>query len=359
MLTLNRVDAMFARTASILALVATATHALQHTPPSRAPPSRAPPSRAPLARHATEILLVDHVNLNHEKGRHDLLHAFYFDFLGFAVDPRKAANVETGKKTLWANAGIHQLHLPEGEPRAQALDGRITVSYASLDHFTEARVERARDIMGGTKFDVRPSPDGYDVRDPWGTPFVVRAGDGFADDRGAQPGAPSVPAGFSDITLNVSPDADLAGVRRFYRDVMGVDEADANLYEDSLLILNVGPTTLTFVKKPFGKARHAELGVDEDGRPTNAGIHVSMYVADLGACYDRAAALGLGFVNYRFKRRALDRAEALDQCMFRVLDVVDPENPSAGPIVQVEHEIRSCVKPDGSKYKSCPLSEVP
>ena len=129
--------------ASILALVATATHALQHTPPSRAPPSRAPPSRAPLARHATEILLVDHVNLNHEKGRHDLLHAFYFDFLGFAVDPRKAANVETGKKTLWANAGIHQLHLPEGEPRAQALDGRITVSYASLDHFTEARVERA------------------------------------------------------------------------------------------------------------------------------------------------------------------------------------------------------------------------
>ena len=50
--------------------------------------------------------------------------------------------------------------------------------------------------------------------------------------------------------------------------------------------------------------------------------------------------------------------EALDQCMFRVLDVVDPDAPENGPIVQIEHEIRSCVKPCGSKYKSCPLREV-
>ena len=83
-----------------------------------------------------------------------------------------------------------------------------------------------------------------------------------------------------------------------------------------------------------------------------------MYVDDLGAVYDRADALGLAFVNYRFKRRAHTKAEALDQCMFRVIDVVDPDAPENGPIVQVEHEIRSCVKTDGSKYKSCPLREV-
>ena len=42
----------------------------------------------------------------------------------------------------------------------------------------------------------------------------------------------------------------------------------------------------------------------------------------------------------------------------RVLDVIDPEHPENGAIVQIEHEIRSCVTPDGSKYKSCPLREV-
>ena len=71
-----------------------------------------------------------------------------------------------------------------------------------------------------------------------------------------------------------------------------------------------------------------------------------------------ADALALAYVNYRFKRRAHNKEEALDQCMFRVIDVVDPDAPENGPIVQIEHEIRSCVKTDGSKYKSCPLREV-
>ena len=75
----------------------------------------APPSqRRNTAQRAIKI--VDHVNMNHEKGRHDLLKAFYFDLLGFAVDPRKMENLDKGKKTLWANAGIAQLHLPEGKP---------------------------------------------------------------------------------------------------------------------------------------------------------------------------------------------------------------------------------------------------
>jgi hypothetical protein len=54
-------------------------------------------------------LLQDHVNINHEKGRHDLLKAFYFDVLGCAVDPRKIENLDKGKKTLWANTGIQQV----------------------------------------------------------------------------------------------------------------------------------------------------------------------------------------------------------------------------------------------------------
>ncbi len=57
--------------------------------------------------------MLDHLNINHESGRHDLLKKFYFDILGCSVDPRKEENLAKGKKTLWANAGINQFHLPE------------------------------------------------------------------------------------------------------------------------------------------------------------------------------------------------------------------------------------------------------
>ena len=84
------------------------------------------------ARAATgNVLLVDHLNINHERGRHDLLAAFYFDVLGCAADPRKSDNLASGRKTLWANAGISQFHLPEADA-AQVFDGVITLAYAEL-----------------------------------------------------------------------------------------------------------------------------------------------------------------------------------------------------------------------------------
>jgi hypothetical protein len=82
-----------------------------------------------------------------------------------------------------------------------------------------------------------------------------------------------------------------------------------------------------------------------------------MYVADLAATYQRAADLGVTYVNPRFSRRAYSLPEALNDCMFRCLDIVDPENIEQGPILQLEHEIRSVVKVDGTKYKSCPFDE--
>ena len=77
------------------------------------------------------VLVLDHVNMNHEKGRHDLVKAFYFDVLGLTADPRKAENLELGRKGVWANAGITQFHLPEADA-AQVLDGSITLVYSDL-----------------------------------------------------------------------------------------------------------------------------------------------------------------------------------------------------------------------------------
>ena len=226
----------------------------------------APPSqRRGTAQRAIKI--VDHVNMNHEKGRHDLLKAFYFDLLGFAVDPRKIENLDKGKKTLWANAGIAQLHLPEGKPEAQPLDGRLTLAYADLDRFDEARLRAAHEALDGTEFQMRASADGFDVSCPWGTPMTIKVDGGAADPRGVQDGAASAPLHMTDIALHVSRGADLDGVKRFYTRVMGVPEADCTLVADQLLQLKIGPAqTLSFVAKPFGKATHAELGEDEEGR---------------------------------------------------------------------------------------------
>ena len=239
----------------------------------------APPSqRRGTAQRAIKI--VDHVNMNHEKGRHDLLKAFYFDLLGFAVDPRKMENLHKGKKTLWANAGIAQLHLPEGKPAAQPLDGRLTLAYADLDRFDDARLSAAHDALDGTKFQMRASADGFDVSCPWGTPMTIKVDGEAADPRGVQDGAASAPLHMTDIALHVSRGADLAGVQRFYTSVMGVPEGDCTLVADQLLQLQIGPAqTLSFVAKPFGKANHAELGEDDEGQSRCGNQPVNHFVA--------------------------------------------------------------------------------
>lgn len=35
------------------------------------------------------ILLLDHLNINHQRGRHDILKSFYIDVLGLQLDPSK------------------------------------------------------------------------------------------------------------------------------------------------------------------------------------------------------------------------------------------------------------------------------
>ena len=112
------------------------------------------------------IVILDHLNINHEKGRHELLRAFYFDFLGCAVAPRKEENLARGAKTLWANVGFSQFHLPEGRPGAQVFDGIITLVYRTLKGWLE-RYEKDKNIrstLEGTQFRVEEREDEDDNR---------------------------------------------------------------------------------------------------------------------------------------------------------------------------------------------------
>jgi hypothetical protein len=104
----------------LLVCLVTVSHALSSSPSRTATRPALPYGN---------ILILDHLNINHEMGRHDWLKDFYFDSLSCAVDPRKEENLLKGTKTLWTNIGAHQFHLPEGKPVAQVLDGVVTLEF--------------------------------------------------------------------------------------------------------------------------------------------------------------------------------------------------------------------------------------
>jgi catechol 2,3-dioxygenase-like lactoylglutathione lyase family enzyme len=179
-----------------------------------------------------------------------------------------------------------------------------------------------------------------------------------------------------DLTIYAPRDSNLAGIGRFYRDILGAhvlmsdnDNTKDNNKDHHQCIVTVGPKqTLTFVPHPDSQqtVRHDDLRDEQFESPagfpahlSNYGPHVSMYVADLASTLERADKLGVTYVNPRFKRRAFTLGEARAQCMFRCLDIVDPAHSEQGVILKLEHEVRSVVQTNGSLYKSCPLMRYP
>jgi hypothetical protein len=326
------------------------------------------PSRSSTSSHQFgNVLILDHLNINHEKGRHDWVNAFYFKFLRCIPDPRKAENLAKGRKTLWANVGAHQFHLPEGTPDAQLLEGVVTLVFSDMAKI-QARLDDAKKNLEGSKFDVKANDnEAMLVVDPWGNQFrLVLGTEDELDDRGVQDGGPSEGLGIRDLTIYTPPNANMQGIARFYEQLM--DCPILNTSPESCCV-SVGPKqTLTFEWHPEANAvvQHEDLRNDQveppEGFPSflsNYGPHVSMYVSDFESTYKRMDALMLAYVNPRFSRRAYNLDQALDDCMFRCLVIVDPENIEQGPILKLEHEIRSCIKPNGSKYKSCPFDKIP
>lgn len=72
----------------------------------------------------SSLVLLEHINLNVPS--HEYILPFYYHILGCGMDPRKAENLQPGskKKTLWANCGASQVHLPYGDI-AQRIPGEI------------------------------------------------------------------------------------------------------------------------------------------------------------------------------------------------------------------------------------------
>lgn len=328
------------------------------------------------------VLLMDHLNINHEKGKHDALKAFYFDFLGCSVDPRKYANYLEGKNTLWANAGLHQFHLPEGNPHAQVFNGMITLIHEDLDGL----MEKYNEYLDGderykplkeTEFLVGIVGDDDDddmmlVTDPWGTEFCILPSDDPAEDRAAHIGSqpvvdvngPSRALAMEDITVYVSHDVNLDGIGRFYEHILGAWTIDELSSEASICIAMGERQTLTFQYHPDGPEteifhhdfghdqimKEIEADTDATSYQANFGPHISLYVTNIAEAYSRAEKLGVLYVNTRFKRLAYTQDDAIDQCMFRLFNIIDPLDDKREIILRLEHEVRSVTTREGKKY---------
>ena len=220
---------------------------------------------------AQAVLLLDHLNLNHQQGRHDLLKAFYFDTLNCAQDPRKLPNLDAGRGSVWANAGLHQFHLGEAE-KAQTFHGVISLAYETLDRVRD-RLAAPPAALKGTRFCWEERHGGIHLTDPWGSHF--RLHEGARDPRGAQPGDASEPCALTDLLVHVPADANLDGLSRFYRTVLG---CAVHREDDGRVVVSTGAAqTLSFAAVPPGAdCTHDEVRLDDEGRSMNDGVHISL-----------------------------------------------------------------------------------
>lgn len=278
--------------------------------------------------------------------------------------------------------------MPEGKPDAQVLDGEIRLNFNKehvqnlIQRYHENGGIKDSSCLKDSHFDlvvVEEEQGGNEsliirVTDPWGSKFTIAASDKGKDVRGVQGGEASLGNCMDDLTIFTPSNANIAGIARFYEQVLDAPILHFNEEQEGgkCVVVSMGPyQTLTFktrneARKNDGVNMHVDLRDEPDNNPidqkyyqSNYGPHISIYVRDIRGSYQRAEKVGVTYVNPRFSRKAYNEEEVVKDCMFRCLDIVDPENLEAGVIIRLEHEVRSVLKADGSMYKSCPFEEAP
>jgi hypothetical protein len=305
------------------------------------------------------LTLLEHINLNVPNQVSVL--PFYWGVLGCGMDPRKAANLlpASAKKTLWANCGASQFHLPYGET-AQRIPGHVGLRYKDLEGL-KLRLAAVEEIVctyqiiqpvggeGGAREAVR-------VTDRYGNVFVCREGPDRVDptafrqpiigrhetetwgDVATTYGCVETECRGIDYVEFQCPTGTAAQIALFYESVL---DATTSVVQD-------GDTAVAVVA--FGK-------VDENGKadqsllfretdetiPPYDGHHVAMYVgeskADFAQAFKNADMAGVVWVNPRFSDKAHTLQGAQKWKQFRFKDIVDME--TGQKIFELEHEMRS------------------
>jgi catechol 2,3-dioxygenase-like lactoylglutathione lyase family enzyme len=331
------------------------------------------PTSMPVDR--STLTLLEHVNLNVPSQEYVV--PFYFDLLGCGMDPRKAENLapDAPKKTLWANCGASQFHLPHGAT-PQRIPGHIGLRYDSLDGLRSRLVEQTalrdankknqdedtkdpivRDVAMGVDF--RTGHEYIKLVDHYDNVFYCRAGGSVVDFRWQQP---FIRASETNAWDNVATrfgmdETDCRGLDYIeFKCPRGTAEKIA-LFYDSVLDATTSvitddeghnPTQVAIIAfghiQANGKADQSLIFRETDETlPPYDGHHVAMYIGENAADFDQAfknaKLANVVWVNPRFSDKADTLEGARHWKQFRFKNIVDMETGET--IFELEHEMRS------------------
>ena len=229
-----------------------------------------------------QLLLLDHLNINHKSCDHSSIISFYRDTLGMVLDDRKPnPGLPPGRGTLWANGGATQFHLSEGKPDPQVLDGVVHLAYSSPAALKSLSTRAA---LANVSVHSLAGPGTLTLNCPYGNTVTASVGEG--DSRGGQPhtGPGTECKGITGLTLFVRDAEDLPGISRFYNAVFSLETRVAE-----------GGKSLTIPFGPSQSVRFEEGPLLNQEYKDGEGPHVSMYVSDLEKVWtDAVEAFGEG-----------------------------------------------------------------
>lgn len=314
------------------------------------------PSRRIVDR--STLTLLEHVNINVPS--HEYILPFYFILLGCGLDPRKARNLDQNakKKTLWANCGASQFHLPYGET-AQCIPGMIGLKFDSLAGLEERLLATAGEAgVKESRVETDDAGNKSSIRlvDYYGNVFLCRAGGNPVSDPSlVQPIiSPVETEAWGSIASTYGRETtDCKGIDFVeFKCPLGVADRIALFYESVL------DATTSVVEDKGSKVAMIAFGnIDESGKadqylifretqeeiPQYDGHHIAMYVgesaADFEQAFKNAKMAGVVWVNPRFSDKAHTLQGAKDWKQFRFKDIVDME--TGKKIFELEHEMRS------------------
>jgi catechol 2,3-dioxygenase-like lactoylglutathione lyase family enzyme len=326
------------------------------------------------------LTLLEHVNLNVPS--HEPSLTFYFEVLGCGMDPRKAGNLldpQSEKKTVWANCGASQFHLPRGAA-AQVIPGMIGLRYDSLQGLkSRVSARGAGGSDGGDDDDnvvVRSAEAGTDSEgretlrlvDKYGNVFLCRSGGNPVSDPSLE--QPVIRSSEADRwgwvaekygardggEAEDSAPADCRGIDFVeFRCPRGAAEKIALFYES---VLDATTSVVRRGDDDDGAVAVVAFGsVDANGRadqsllfretdqdiPPYDGHHVALYVgqtrADFEQAFKNCETAGVVWVNPRFDDKASNLQGAKKWKQFRFKDIVDMRTGET--VFELEHEVRS------------------
>ena len=302
------------------------------------------------------LTLLEHVNLNVPS--HEYILPFYFDVLGCGMDPRKASNLkpDAPKKTIWANCGASQFHLPYDEV-AQKIPGHIGLRFDSLEGLKSRLKDLSSDAVKSYEIgtDQRSQREFVKLVDQYDNVFYCRVADPVHADKRQPIIRPQEAEKWGDVAERYG---------QLDSECRGIDYVEFNCPEDSaekiaLFYDSVFDATTSCVEVGPGK-KIAIIGfgnVDEKGKseqsllfreteesiPPYDGHHVAMYVGetalDFQEAYKNAEIAGVVWINPRFSDHVDSLQKAKEWKQFRFKDIVDMTNGET--IMELEHEMRS------------------